>query len=54
MDQNLFLSTVQALVLRSASINIMPYIIDVDVINGYHHYRGRGGGAMTLNQRGGQ
>lgn len=42
----------QALMLHSD--NIMPYIIDVDVvISGYHRPRSRrgGGGAFNLNQR---
>ena len=30
---------------------ITPWIIDVDVINGYRHRRGGGGGAITLHQR---
>ena len=39
----------QVLVLHSVSINnIMPCIVDIDVINGYHHLKGGGGGAITL------
>ena len=36
--------------LHSVSINkIIPCTTDVDVINGYHHLRGGGGGAITLH-----
>ena len=42
----------QALVLHSVSIiNIMPCIIDVNVINSYHYLRGKGGQTITLRQR---
>ena len=41
----------QVLVLHSVSINkIMPCIVDIDVINGYHHLTGGGEGQSPSSE----